>query len=1082
MLRCLLTTKIGLGQASNVGKEVLTRAGFVHVHPANKTCWSSRLAAKTTPGSRLLSSSHGTHEKPVTVLQRLLSDENVRLDSPELETAHDIKSLYLSVKSREHLNKLSAEDLTALIRLFGSLSVFSELPNPPSVLNDHENGSFSYHPLTSHLAQRSASGPRAHWAFVLTIAKDKQSRGIALSKSDSFWLMRAALEDLKRLSSQTPRDDKHIMQCMSRALNYYLHIQSVQDWTVHKIYFEGLLAHGGAKAPDEVIYRLGNILRWNRGLHWRLHDIVWRVLALHRNAVSSKKKTHFLHALRDKVSKVRDVLPMLDGDNQGLGGSSSEEAFDVLAVRNYFVHIIFSPKPGFHPALRYLKEVYPWVLFETRAALRAFNDGTYATSEEENDAAWNNLVLLSLSFRAEQKGRSMETLGWEPGQSIDGVHSQGQVLGWTVICALAALLSEINVQKRALKGNPLSSSDGFQDMVRTLWILWRKEEAWRAGAVPRGMALVCSTAASFMVLASASNDARLASSLVRHVTDSVMYPAMFEEEVLDRRMLIPFAVHLAAMNAAADRSEPPRDTWERILAVLRSAQLIPDGTSKWASIIARGVLQKFIRSDSTFAYGLYASAAECGMSLDEKTILALGIGLASDGHLELAFLCLKDDRLSKISAQSLLDVLLSNVLHHRHHYIDRDLARAFADVLTHTTIRPTNSLALERVLRACIRARHINEVFDIIQAVNKSEPSILRSRFLAHFVSTLVSHRRYRLLSRMVTGAWRRSPSRYSSAVLQHPRLQYIKQLLAYSKDTNNRLVTSSLPFSIYQWPLLRNHIPFHPRLAHQNKKIVSLKLSTSLRSQRDLDEKSLESAILMLVKVGRITAALKLLDRLSPTISTKVGNIILSASLLPRRSRRHRRQVRHASMRLSQLVQKRGFVPDRVTLNLVMKALLRWESITPSKTLRVLFDKIVENGYPGPMMSSVSSTFSREQATSTPIPPSPVKNSYSLFGTDASSAHGTLPVDLGAFQSDVSFNRHTRPLYKMFVQAFKARGDRESAHRVIGVLRELQARATYEQEKRELSRRAGRMKARNRDKRKESGDESRGDPSVESG
>ncbi|THH06452.1 hypothetical protein EW145_g4079 [Phellinidium pouzarii] len=1060
MLRCLLNVKGQSGCATNADRIILSgvtsvhrakRARLAHVLTSIVSNRSPKRAENGVANYRSYSSStpddHDRRGSPKAV-KELLQFLSKDYKPPKSQTARDIKSLYISVRSNGYLKMLTPDSMSLLIRFFGSLSILADLTEKPLRVGNHEQGSYSLHPLATYLSQHSPSGAREYWSFVLTIAKDKQSHDQSLSDSDNYWLMRAALQDVKRLSIQKSQDEKAIKQHRERARTYYLRIKpEYHGWTLHTVYFEALLAHGDSQAPDEIIHRLGIISKQNGGLHWRLRDILWRVLALPGDPVLSVTKTTFLRVLRGKISKARDVLPCLSRlDNLEPASDDNEErrnTYDALAIRNYFVDILFSLKPGTHPRLRYLREIYPWALFEARAALHAFNDGTYTTSAEEDNAAWNNLILLSLSFSAARSER-LETAGLPLGRSVDGcVQSQGQVLGWTVICALAALSAELRLHHGRTKPINMPLLDGIRDMSRTLWMLWRKEEVWRAGAVARTTVLVCSTTASFMALASVSQDDRLASILLRHVREVVIYPAQFGDEPLDPAMLEAFAVHYAVMIAAANKTDSLEYNWAIILSSLRAAQLIPEGNSqdarRWASVIGSGVLRECVRFNSRLAYELYKSTAKYGLLLDGSATLALGKRLASEKHLELALNCLEDIRLPQHSARELLDSILSNALHcHRRHF-DRSLALAFAKVFTNTSIRPTNAGVLESVLRVCLRAGYLKEAYEITHIMDNSEPSMLRSQFLEHFVSTLVSHRHYRHLGGMMNSAWHRSSSRKSSAILRGPQFSYVRRLLAHTGSVSNRQVARSLPFSIHVWPSMRNYIPFHPRVPLLDKSLLFLRLSASLQRQANVDEKSLERAVHLLVSVGRITSALKLLDRFSPIISTKIGNIILSGSLRPRHSRRQYRQVRHASARLSQLVQKREFVPDRVTLNLVVKALLRWQTFIPKTKLRVLFDKFIMGGYPGSEMISTSSlsasTLDQHKTASPPPERGP-------FGTSASSKHSGLSLNLKAFPTQVSFKRHARPLYRMFVKAFRLRGDDEGARRVSGMLRGLKKKS----------------------------------------
>ena len=840
-------------------------------------------------------------------------------------------------------------------------------------------------------------------------------------------------------------------------------------WSVHRIYLTALLDYGGREYCDEVLARLGNLLSWKGGLPATMRKILWRVAVFPGADIKRSTKSRFLHILRKKLAEAPDMLSMYLGSSSQATTSIDMmqlKHYDALSIRDYFADLIFAPRPGRHPSLRYLHEIYPWALFEARAALCAFNDGTFATSDEEDDAAWNNLVLLSLSFTsARETPGSVSATGAAPQPGFDGgLDSQSQVLGWTVMCSLAALMSELHLRSPWQKHNDLAVAHGIQEIARTLWILWRKEEAWRAGAVMRSMPIVCSATTSFMALASVSGDSRLAISLVRHIADSVIYPAQLGGENLDRDMLRDCAVHFAVLAATWGVGTPPQRSWEGILSALRYAQLIPEDNGSHAvqylNSIATSTVLHLLRDHSMLAHELIVSAAKHGLSVSDEVISVVGRKLSSEGRLGEALGFLKDGRLSGAAASHLLDTIFDSLSNDYQHKLRCDLAQLFSDVFTEASILPTNNHALETFIQLCMKAGKIEVAVRIVEVVCQSSSTLLRPAFLTQFVTSLISHRHYKLLGKVLKNVWHKIPSRRGS-FFRGFRLRYTQQLLSMFPKAKSEEIARSLPFSVYVWPVLKDHIPFHPRLAQLEKKIISLKLSSNLNKAEKLDERTLERAVYLLVSSGRITSAIKLLRKHSPdNISTKAGNIILSASLLSKH--KGRRQVRHSAKRLAQFVEERGFVPDRITLNLLMKSLLRWQSLTPTSTIRALFDKLVMNGYPMP--DNFPAAGIGPVATSALGQPKPQRtvSSRTLFGTELTpSAREAIPINLQEFPKHISFRRHTEPLYKMFIKALKGRGDPEGAARIRRVLKEVEAKEERQLAFRNEARRLGRIRAR---------------------
>lgn len=179
------------------------------------------------------------------------------------------------------------------------------------------------------------------------------------------------------------------------------------------------------------------------------------------------------------------------------------------------------------------------------------------------------------------------------------------------------------------------------------------------------------------------------------------------------------------------------------------------------------------------------------------------------------------------------------------------------------------------------------------------------------------------------------------------------------------------------------------------------------------------------LLSNGRTRAARSLFERTKDQLSeanrTAMANSLIDHSSA-HKSRRQARGVRKSLRLFRELVQS-GFVPNRVTVNILMKAMLQWSAAVDAEAVRALFDRIIRSGYP------VGDTY--------PAGVGP-------FGTDAT-ATSNLP-EVPQMASPICFTRHVRPLYKMFVKAMFKRGDVMGAKLVVGILKELEAkdRAQY--------------------------------------
>ena len=205
----------------------------------------------------------------------------------------------------------------------------------------------------------------------------------------------------------------------------------------------------------------------------------------------------------------------------------------------------------------------------------------------------------------------------------------------------------------------------------------------------------------------------------------------------------------------------------------------------------------------------------------------------------------------------------------------------------------------------------------------------------------------------------------------------------------------------------------------------------------------AIRDAIATLVREGRFYTARKLYTRtalhLDAATRTAIGNIVLHGSLQCLRLRgRHR--FRHIVNTKAYLEKHCQFSADRTTVNILVKAMLRWTSVFDSARVRHLFDQMVHNGYPAP------SGCRRENSTP--------------FGHANVDLEGSIFPKLPA---GFSFVRHVRPMYKMFIKAFYLRRDVVAAKTVVGILKEVENLHWMEKEKRDRARREGIMRKKGR-------------------
>jgi len=115
----------------------------------------------------------------IRILCRIFSASNLTRRNPDVYSPRALRGLYLGASARGMLNDLSGPRFSAIISLFGTLSV----PDPP--------GRFKS-PLAQHMDTKQ---PRAWWGFIFQIVRDKKQVTGVLKENDLYWLMRARVSE-----------------------------------------------------------------------------------------------------------------------------------------------------------------------------------------------------------------------------------------------------------------------------------------------------------------------------------------------------------------------------------------------------------------------------------------------------------------------------------------------------------------------------------------------------------------------------------------------------------------------------------------------------------------------------------------------------------------------------------------------------------------------------------------------------------------------------------------------------------------------------------------------------------------------
>lgn len=145
------------------------------------------LTTSSLPKSAICEPTFPADNRSIPILKAFLSCNNIISTQPTLHTANTIRSLYHSAEARSQLGTLSAKEFSALISLFGSLSLST--PGRPYI-------SIYAHPLTTATLEKgSREYHRSYWPMVARLVSEKFQRA-PLGPSDHYYSMHAQLAGL----------------------------------------------------------------------------------------------------------------------------------------------------------------------------------------------------------------------------------------------------------------------------------------------------------------------------------------------------------------------------------------------------------------------------------------------------------------------------------------------------------------------------------------------------------------------------------------------------------------------------------------------------------------------------------------------------------------------------------------------------------------------------------------------------------------------------------------------------------------------------------------------------------------------
>lgn len=763
---------------------------------------------------------------------------------------------------------------------------------------------------------------------------------------------------------------------------------------MHLPYLQILAAHFSEAHTEELATHLAAILAWSGRIHPSLRRLFFQSVISH-TALTAASKDEILLAISDRV--VNYLPHSASASTSPLGADQNIHSL-VIALEHAMLENDARPEPIPKSSDG---SILRWACSLTQRVFAAAPD--HCSEDRTGDLRWNCLVLLALvrTQTAEWSGNSVKS-------SSDPIR-RAAVMEWQTVCILAAVENLLVARHTsAADALPREVIYGFCGVLRKLWGDWTAIPPSDAPPRPPYVSrLIC---ASFLKLAGRLEDKVLLDSCREYCVTSRLWS--FQESI---------PASTAGLRELA---------MEQLYAALRCGTFFERALVDLVvcttdmELLTAAVdtsVTRYARSDPEHAQELLAWARNRGIPPSGKAIARVGIALARHGTSSYLDRYTEHSSLSAEQRAQVVTVYLQAYVKHGRRFME---PRAVADLcpaavgLSTLVADPTQLLrCLRSALLVLIREGYSARVVAFVEEVAAEHPSVFSEATYSRLLSAVLRHRRFKLARRLLA----HSAALYPEMAPQWQDTLALRSVQGGASQLAAEVATSRASRS------LRLVAKTASQVRRPGTQAVPPTLSLLALYGTTAAPAVALHAIRGLLSVGRLHAAKKLYERIarqeSAEVRTAAGNMILSA--IARRAERGQR-VRDTAHGYRTLTEKHAFVPDRVTINILLKVLLSDKDLDAAKA-RALFGVVVRMGY----TTGAAVQGRAEGGPGTTPAHSRPKTGSPLVLNDLEVPWPTSPI---------MYMRHVRPLYKTFIKTFYGLGDVDAARKVVGILRALEA------------------------------------------
>jgi len=798
-----------------------------------------------------------------------------------------------------------------------------------------------------------------------------------------------------------------MLEIISSARSHYERFKHcTEDPQVHIPYLRALFISNNSQCIHEAVLHLCDLLRRIADPHPQFVGIFWQLISARGSALSPQSREllcnfafHRTHSYT--AATVHDPVSVASPQTDTVRSN----VLRMSHISSEFAAVLLPSSTSRHSS----PCINRWAVEQVRNVL---------APSHSLDTRWNNLTLLAMHLSPKgipQQLLSTRMESFEP---------------WNTPWRTALTLD--NVEKRL---PPKVSDRGsiceiIEKITHPLWRTFAEtaREGWPIDVTRAFMA-------TFLRIAAKAADGEIQTTSYQLSQELGLWKYCEGDARRTKAQAIDTIVAYTSAFVACNGQD-----WNQLYTIIQRAEPNPS----WESDVTNALLRHYASDDINAAHRLYLHSKREGIDVSSGALQAMFVALAANERWTMIIPLLNDPSLSREHVEFLLTASLRVFQVRRYESADTNVVKHLARIAynLYAEKRPPASLKypLRYFFSMMIWTRNTSVAVKLITSIHKTAPEFFTIRLIRRLQLQLVRCQEFTIavkLYREFGGG---------GVVGNQPRTL---------DDTRHKLTLKFLRSGAYkQARTLEGRSPTQSSSITRREALVqavglrgfpsssSIHLPVRLLVARARTHgPTLRHAISTLVKHRRLYAARALYAKvrasLDPKTSVVIGNIILHGSLL-KPSLRNGRLVRHVLQTKDLLAKDYGFVPDRTTINIILKALLRWKAMVDAGRVKRLFDQMVRDGYPVP------DHWRRQHGV--PFSSPPQGASAGSFSIPSLSAH-------------ISFSRHVRPMYKMFIKSFFLRNDRVAARTVVGILKEVQRDEMEEREKRNRARRQGVIK-----------------------